>query len=97
MTDNHIYPNNFEKIKIKYASQVLSHSVSAGINTFVSVGSLHVETIYTAEFIERFDKIFDILNSLKLYSSNSNKQVFTYKNEHVTLLNETIQFLQCIN
>lgn len=74
----------------------MSHSVSAGIHTFVTLGSLPAETIYTAEFVERFDKLFDILNSSKLYSSNSNKQAFTYTNEQVTFLNETIEFLQHI-
>jgi len=36
LTDSHINPNNFEKMKVKYAAQVLSHSVSAGINTYVT-------------------------------------------------------------
>lgn len=45
LTDSHIYPNNFEKMKVKYAVQVLSHTVSAGINTFVSLKSLPTETI----------------------------------------------------
>jgi len=81
-------------MKVKYAAQILSHSVSVGIRTFVSLGSLPAETIYTAEFVEIFDKLFDILNSSKLYSSNSNK--FTYTNEQVTFLNKTIEFLQRI-
>lgn len=40
--------------------------------------------------------MFDILNSSKRHSSNSNKQAFTHTNEQVTFLTETIQVLQCI-
>ncbi|KAJ8909818.1 hypothetical protein NQ315_003696 [Exocentrus adspersus] len=34
LTDAHIYPTNFEKMKVKYAVQVLSNSVASGMNTY---------------------------------------------------------------
>jgi len=81
LTDSHINPNNFEKMKVKYAAQVLSHSVSAGINTYVTLGFLPAAAIFTADFIRIFDKLFDILNSSKFYSSNPNKQAYKNTNE----------------
>jgi len=80
-------------MKVKYAAQVLSHSVSASINTYVTLGSLPAAAIFTADSIRIFDKLFDILNSSKLYSSNPNKQAYKNTNEQITFLNETIQFL----
>lgn len=94
LTDSHINPNNFEKMKVKYAAQILSHSVSAAINTYVTLGSLSAAAIFTADFVAKFDKLFDILNSSKLYSSNPNKQAYTNTSEQVTFLNETKHFLQ---
>lgn len=31
LTDKHIHPNNFQKMKVKYATQILSHTVAASI------------------------------------------------------------------
>lgn len=81
-------------MKVKYATQVLSASVSAALNTFVSLGVLPGKTTFTAEFIERFNKLFDILNSSMLYNSNRNKIAFTNSEEQKLFLNETISFLQ---
>lgn len=94
MTDTHINPNNFQRMKVKYAAQVFSRSVSAGMNTYISFGSLPAAATFTAEFIEKFNKLFDILNSSKVYSSDLNKQAFTNTNKQTTFLNETKDFLQ---
>lgn len=96
LTDIHINPNNFQRMKVKYAAQILSGSVSSGMNTFISLGSLSAAAMFTTEFIERFNKLFDILNSSKLYSSNVNKQAFTNAKEQTIFLNETKDFLQRI-
>lgn len=34
LTDAHINPNNFQRMKVKYASQILSNTVSAALNTY---------------------------------------------------------------
>lgn len=80
LTDIH-NPNNFQRMKVKYAAQILSRSVSIGMNTSICLGSLSARTMFTAEFIERFNKLFDILNSSKLYSADINKQAFTNTKE----------------
>ena len=35
LTDKHIKPNNFAKMKVKYATQILSHTVAASIYMYV--------------------------------------------------------------
>lgn len=94
LTDIHINPNNFQRMKVKYAAQIFSRSVSVGMNTSISLGSLSATAMFTAEFIERFNKLFDILNSSKLYSADLNKQAFTNTKEQISFLNEIKDFLQ---
>lgn len=59
LTDKHIHPNNFEKMKVKYATQILSHTVAASLCTYVSVGALSPLAMGTAEFLSKFDSLFD--------------------------------------
>lgn len=37
LTETHIYPNSFEKMKVKYAVQILSNSVANGFRYFRSM------------------------------------------------------------
>ncbi|KAK9710421.1 hypothetical protein QE152_g26003 [Popillia japonica] len=50
-------------MKVKFASQVFSHTVAAALYTYVSLGALPASAIGTALFVEKMDKLFDILNS----------------------------------
>ena len=40
LTERHLHPNNFAKMKVKYATQILSHTVAASLCTYVSLGVL---------------------------------------------------------
>jgi len=51
LTDAHINPNNFQRMKVKYASQILSNTVSAALNTYISLDILSPKAAFTAEFI----------------------------------------------
>ena len=64
LTDKHIRPNNFEKMKVRYAMQILSHTVAASLCTYVSVGGLSPAAMGTAEFLSKFDSLFDCSTSL---------------------------------
>ena len=59
----HMCPNGFLKMKVKLATQVLSHSVAAALNMAVSGGLLSASAAGTAEMVSKFDEIFDCLNS----------------------------------
>jgi len=48
---------------VKLATQVLSHSVAAGISTHVSTSQLPPEAQDTSEFVDKMDTLFDSLNS----------------------------------
>lgn len=71
ITDAHIYPNSFQKMNVKLAAQLLSHSMSATIRTCIQTGQLQSNTSSnTADFIEFINHLFDCLNSRSLYSQN---------------------------
>ena len=48
---------------VNLAAQVLSHSVAAGISTLVSLKHLPENAMYTAQFVEQFDALFNTFNS----------------------------------
>lgn len=63
LTHSHVYPSTFEKMRVSLASQVLSHTVASGMNTYVTWVTLPASAFATIEVIERFNDLFDILNS----------------------------------
>ena len=56
-------------MNVKLATQVLSHTVAATMCKYVCVGALPSSAMGTAEFIEKFDSIFDCVNSSSLQST----------------------------
>lgn len=63
LTEAHINPGPFQKMKVSYASQVFSATVAAGMRSCVEYGKLPRAAETTVNFIEYMDKLFDILNS----------------------------------
>ncbi|KAK9709679.1 Transposase protein [Popillia japonica] len=76
LTDSHIQPTNFEKMKVKYATQVFSATVSAGLNLYIRFGAIPAAAIATAEFIDKIDKCFDLLNSSSTSSPKQYNRAF---------------------
>ena len=59
LTDKHIDLPPFMSMRMNLAAQVLSHSVEAGISFLTRVKELPESAIYTAQFIEHFDALFN--------------------------------------
>lgn len=76
LTRSHIYPNNREKMRVKYATQVLSNTVAAGLNTLYSSGKIDpgkaITMSNTSEFVLFFNNLFDLFNS----SNRNERPVF---------------------
>ena len=84
LTSNHLYPNGFQKMKVKFATQVLSHTVSSAMLMATSGGLLPPSAVGTAELIAQFDTIFDCLNSTsfecpKIYNHPLSSQSHHFK------------------
>nr|CAH7749996.1 unnamed protein product [Callosobruchus chinensis] len=84
LTDEHIYPNSFQKMKVKYASQVLSHRASVALNWFADSKILPVASKITASFSDKMNRLFDILNSSQL----DNSHIFKGSEKQINFLNE---------
>lgn len=76
ITECHIEPNNFKKMRVKYAVQILSHTVSAALHTYIDSGKLPEEARSTANFIESMNNLFDVLNSSRVKVKNKFKTAF---------------------
>lgn len=78
----HINPNNFQKMKVKLATQVLSKSVSAAIQTAIQSGELKNDTAqHTAHFVNLCNDLFDCLNSKNKFDRNPYRCAIT-KNQN---------------
>jgi hypothetical protein len=58
------FTDSYMKMKVKVAAAQLSSSVASAIETFVTFTNLlPAEAIFTAEFVQKIDDLFDSLNS----------------------------------
>ncbi|KMQ87570.1 thap domain-containing [Lasius niger] len=81
--DTHIYPNNFQRMKVKYAAQVLSFSVASAINTMTALGHLPASAKDTSEYIEKLDAAFDIFSSSSVKGKKSSRNAFVASEKQV--------------
>ena len=95
LTEKHINPNGFTKMKVKLATQVLSHTVAAAISMYVSLGALPASAAGTAEFITAFDQIFDCLNSSSVKSAQGKLYRKALSDSSVHLKLQMRQFHSC--
>lgn len=71
ITSAHLNPNPFQKLSVKLAVQIFSHSVSSAIQTAVQTGVLNSSTaLTTANFLTSCNNLFDCLNSVQRYNKN---------------------------
>ena len=70
----HIYlPPYGGKMKVKLATQVLSHTVGAAIGTLIECGFLLPDARVTETFCYKMDMLFNILNSSTFFNQNHTK------------------------
>ncbi len=96
LTEKHINPNDFMKMKVKYATQTLSHTVASTISTYVSLNALPPSAVGTAELISNFDNIFDCLNSSSLNSPKTYRKAMSKDSPHHQLIADMLKFISSI-
>lgn len=94
LTDYHINLRAFAAMRVNLATQVLSHSVAAGICTLAELGKLEKSAIHTAKFVEFFDKLFNTFNSSSIKSHQQYGHAFSGNTGHVGFLNEALEMLE---
>ena len=93
LTDKHIDLPPFMSVRVNLAAQVLSHSVAAGISLFTRVKELPESAIYTAQFIEHFDALFNTFNSCSFKCSQRLGHAFNDSSGHHAFLWESLSLL----
>ena len=83
LTKSHFELNSFSKMRVNKAAQVLSHTVAAGVYTYAALGKLAGEAVYTAEFIENIDSLFDSFNSRFFRDPKKLKRPLSKNSEHI--------------
>ena len=96
LTHSHLFPNNFQKMKVNLATQVLSQAVSSTISTGVSTGKLPPRAAATAELVEKFDQIFDSLNSSSPESPKHFNKPISQDSGHCEFIEEMSCFVKNI-
>ena len=74
ITQQHIYPNNFDKMKVKFATQVLSNTTASAIRAvcddtnddLFNQNDIVKFALPTAYLCEMFNNCFDCLNKFKI-------------------------------
>ena len=79
LTRSHIELNAFKRMNVKLATQVLSHSVASAIRTYIALNKMSTDAHATADFVEKINRIFDIMNSNKVIMRNRWKRALTLK------------------
>ena len=97
LTKRHVELPAFSKMKVKLAAQVISRTVAAALETHSQiVGSSCSET---AEFLMKFNDIFDCMNTLLLRDPNKRKRAVSVGNdtcEQTAFLKECLNWLATI-
>lgn len=94
LTDNHIDCNSFERMKVKYATQVLSRTVASGIDTYARLGGLPKEAIATSTFVKNMNDIFDVFNSSMRYNGSHRKCAIDGMNDNLDFLTNMKEWIK---
>lgn len=99
LTDIHINPGAFQKMKVRYASQTFSATVAAGMKTCIEGGTLPRLANGTVQFIDNMDKLFDLLNSKPNCGNKEFNQPFRnadYQRKHLQFMLEEFTNMKII-
>lgn len=94
LTTMHVFLKDYSKMKVKLATQLLSHSVYAGMSSMISSKILKVDARPTALFVKNIDDLFDLVNISKLNEDKPSRNAenlfkdFTRFDIHLSFLKE---------
>lgn len=70
LSKKHLAPNTFEKMSVKLAAQVMSHTTAAAMKTAIECGQISEDAKGTASFLENMNHLFDAMNSRRQFTTN---------------------------
>lgn len=66
MTEAHLKPNNFQKMSVPLAAQLISGTNAAGVCTYTALGALDAEAMVTGKHLEQMNQLFDLHNGIEV-------------------------------
>lgn len=101
LTEKHVNPGHFDKMKVRYAVQVLSNSVSDAITTMAENNLFQKSNnkknaVSTAIFIKKINNLFDCMNSSCVSSKSLLKTAFTSNGAAHQYMIEMVAYLKQI-
>lgn len=96
LTESHIKPTIFEKIQVRFATELLSHTVATAISCYIDFQAIHESAKDTVKFIKLINDLFDILNSSTVHSTCEYQQAFCGSVTQITFMNEMLQFFKTL-
>ena len=89
LTEKHINLPPFSAMGVKLATQVLSHTVAAGITTLCALKAIDADAIHTAQFIDKMDSLFNVFYSSSLSDSHPLRRAIKQNSDHFAFIDET--------
>lgn len=99
LSEKHIYPNSFEKMRVKFATQVYSTTCAAAIRTMADLNAFGDRTeiaIATSTFLMKIDRMFDCLNCKRLFDRNPYKCSLQKNNEVKFYLESMLDYFKIV-
>lgn len=94
LTDVHMDPTGREKMKVRYAAEVLSATVARAITEQTETKILEESCSFTAEFAANFDQLFDMFNSeISSHEFKVLKSGFCATESQMNFIEKMLQYL----
>ena len=92
LTDNHVYAEGLQSMKVSLASQIFSNTVAASMHVCIAADIISNEAIHTVEFIGKINDLFDSLNGTTVMPLRGKPFhcVFNETSPHFKFWNDTI-------
>lgn len=101
---SHVEPSSFRRMKVRYAAQVFSNTVAAGMKTHIASSADKLSdpeaALRTAETFKKMDNLFDCFNSSSKFSPKPYKSAVTNDSIHWEYMDEMKEMfanLKCIS
>ena len=100
ITQQHVYPNNFDKMKVKFAVQILSNTTASAIkavcndtnDNLFSQSDIIKYALPTAKICEMFNNCFDCFNKVSIFNKDLQGQKVGYIDAYDFLKNDMLEF-----
>lgn len=93
ITNAHMEAKGLNSMRVKLATQILSHSVAAGISLLTAIGNLPAEAANTADFIGQMDELFDSCNSCTLSDKKEFRKAVQTDSKHTEMWTEKLKWI----